>query len=595
MSGSPADGSPTIGVLALVGMRYNVVQQSAARITPPVVTSPPAVRLSRILRKSLLLAVLCLCAGVVPAAAQDLLSRFEATPAPFSPDGDGHRDSTSVSYVLADTSSEVSIIVFAADSVTAVDTLLAPAPLSAGGTRRVDWRGKRWDGSDAPEATYVITISARGVTRPDTVVSRLVFLDVTRPSVAIPVAPDPDPFAPNLSGSNPILSVWFTAGNVSPVATGRTRDRVAINYLNPSGAPVAYDTATVRISPPLPGASGRNLEADGTYEVTWDASEQSGLVDGEYTVEIAIEDAATGIVRTSHSANFDMTRPALEFTSPKGGARVAVVPDSLYGWTWDRNGIDTLTVRYRDGGPHVDVVSRRTIADTVYFAVPLADSFATPGEYTLGFRSVDPARRLNNTAFEFVYDISAPEAPALTPFDGVWRSGTFPLEGTFTDEGSTRDRIRVYRNGVVIDTVFTLALEGRLNRVVPLVLGRNVITATLVDAADNESQHSNAVVVDYANNAGLFIPSPFTPGAVFNVNVSTAAAGVTLRVYDLTGDLVVRIESGERRAEYVINWDGRSQNGDAVKKGPLVAVATVAFDDGRRQTYRELFLFDPDK
>lgn len=549
--------------------------------------------MTRKLSKSILVVALYLSLTAGASAAQNLLNRFESAPAPFSPNGDGYRDTTSVSYGLLDAADELSIVVFAADSITPVDTLVAPAPDLITGIKRVTWRGTRWDGTSAPEGTYVITINADGATRPDTTVSRLVFLDITMPMVTIGVAPDPDPFAPNLAGSNSVLSVWFTATQVSPAPTGRTRDRVVISYFNPTGTPVVYDTAKVKISPALSGGVGRSIIADGDYEITWDAADQSGLVDGEYTVEVTIDDAATGLSTAAHSANFDMTRPALEFTSLARSARVAVVPDSLHGWTWDRNNIDTLSVRYRDGGPFVDVVSRQIVADTLFFAVPLADSFTTTGDHELGFRSVDRARRVNNSTFDFTYDLTATSAPTLTPFNGVWRSSTFPLQIQFVDEGSPLDRIRIYRNGSVVDSAFTFGVEGSLSRDVQLIVGRNTITVTLVDGADNESAHSNAVVADYSDNSGLFIPSPFRPDNAFNVNVSTAAALVALRIYDLTGDLVTRMDSDARRTDYVFTWDGLNGSGESTKKGPLVAIATVQFDDGSKQVYRELFLYEP--
>ena len=81
-----------------------------------------------------------------PTAAQ-IVSRFEVRETVMSPDGDSKQDSTRVRYSLTTAAPVVSLVVFAADSITPVDTLRAPAAEVPATTRDFYWKGLRWDGT----------------------------------------------------------------------------------------------------------------------------------------------------------------------------------------------------------------------------------------------------------------------------------------------------------------------------------------------------------------------------------------------------------------------------------------------------------------
>jgi len=530
-------------------------------------------------------------APVSSARAQSLLARFEASPTAFSPDGDGFSDSTVVTYALADTALSFSIVVFAADAVTPVDTLLAPGPGNVLGTLRVSWKGARWDGTPVGEGSYVVTLDARGQSRPDTTVSLFVFVDVTRPVVQINGV-DPPVYAPGLAGASSVLSAWIAISTSSPAPPGRTPDELRLTILNPSGAPISYDTSAVAFEPPLSGPAGRFVRRDTTYHMTWDASGQTGLADGSYTIRVALVDVATGTAETQHGAQIDVRLPSAGVTSPSSGSRHQVVPDTLRGWTYDRSGIDSLRIRYGPTRPYTDITPALVRNDTVFFAVPLADSVLADGEHTFTIRSVDRVGWALEHLYQITWDRTAPAAPVLDPFDGAWRNDTFRLSGDVEDLGDSEARVRVYRGGTVIDSVFTALLEERFQRDVPLQVGGNLFTITLVDGANNESAHSNAVRVTFDNSGGLFIPAPLRPGDAFAVNLTREADGVELRLYDLSGNLVVRLEDRARRQYYQITWDGRNADGADARKGPLVAVATISYADGGRETIRQIFLLE---
>ena len=79
--------------------------------------------------------------------------------------------------------------------------------------------------------------------------------------------------------------------------------------------------------------------------------------------------------------------------------------------------------------------------------------------------------------------------------------------------------------------------------------------------------------------------------------MSKAASSATLRISDLSGEAVVVLTGDFASKNYAFEWDGLNGDGQAVKKGPLVAVSQAEYDAGNGSDviFREIFLFDPDK
>jgi hypothetical protein len=533
---------------------------------------------------TLLLAALLLPAFASPARAQ-LLSRFEIRTSVISPDGDGLQDSTRVEYALADTALTLSVIVFAADSITPVDTLRAPAFDVPAGTRTLVWKGLRWDGSAAPEGAYVVTLDAVGDDDPDERRSLPVFIDTTPPTLQI-VSVVPDPYGPGVVTAPAALSISFVVTNASPAAVGRPSDELRSAFVNPSGQPVTPSSLT--ITPPFTGASG-------SYVMAWNASsELTTLGDGQYRVTLTLADVAGYASTSSHSFDIDVKAPEVKATSLSENASMRVPPDSLRGFAYDVRGIDSLSVRYATTRPYLPVPSAAQDGDSLHFAVPLADSIAGEGSHRVYFRAVDNVGRITAYEFPLTIDLTAPATPTLVPFEGRWHASTYPLAGEFDDGGDTRAYVRILRNGAAVDSVSAILADSTFTRTVSLVAGRNELAAVLRDGAFNASAPSNTVVVTFDDGSGLFAPTPFVPGASFSVNAASPARGAALRVFDVTGDLVVRFEDPQPRQFYAFPWDGRNGSGVAVKKGPLVAVAAIDYEDGTHQVVRRVILFDPD-
>jgi hypothetical protein len=533
--------------------------------------------------------VLCLavvCSAPLAASAQSpIVTRFEVRESVISPEGNGLLDSTRVRYSLS-ASATVSLVVYEADSTTMVKTLRASAPETSGGTRDFYWNGRRSNGSLVPEGAYVVTLFARGASNPDSVSSLPIFVDVTPPSVQI-LSVLPNPYAPGAPGSTTSASVSFTVSNASPVFPGRVSDELKSAFANPNGT--AFTPASLVTTPPFTGASGN-------YALVWNGTaEPVTPPDGEFRVTLTVTDVAGYSATSSYHFEVDTRSPEVKVTSLADNASVRVVPDSLLGYSFDRHGVDSLLVRYATNRPMVPAASTWIVDDTLRFAVPLADSFTTEGLHQLDFRAVDVFGRATSYTFSFRSDVTSPLAPTLDPYLGGgkhWTGSVYPLSGTLNGASDAGAFVRVYRNGVVVDSVATLA-SVRFEVDVGLVAGRNDLVAVVRDGAFNASPPSNTVTVVFDTGAGVFVPAPFGPDDRFDINARAPARGCTLRVFDLLGEIVAVLTDNNAQQFYSIPWDGRNGTGVEVKKGPLVAVVQIDYDDGSHDVFREVFLYDP--
>ena len=519
-----------------------------------------------------------------PLSTAQLLTGFVIRESAFSPDGDGNQDTTTVAYSLSEGSPEVTIVVFQSDSVTVVDTLMI-APVSKPDTiYSVGWDGTSFDGNPVPEGLYLVTLTARGTTSPDTSATLPVAVDNTSPSIQA-LGAEPGVYAPGLFGTPQIYAVTVLVGNTSPThGLPHLADEIAFEFKSPTGA--AVDPVDAKFEPEFRGQ-------DGTYALMWDANEELSVADGHYRITMVVTDKAGHSAAILDSANVDVDAPDVGFINVEEGADLEVVPDSLYAWTWDRNGVDSVYVKYADASNYEFIGDVSVVDDTSFFVIPLADSLTEERQYTLTFRSKDAVAADTGwvaiRGLQITVDRTGPAAPSLEPFNGIWRSPTFKLRGSWT---GSPEVIRLYQNGSQFDSLLTI-LNDKIDQTVFLDPGLNVFVATAVDEAKNESAPSNEVRITFNESTGLYIPAPFLPNNEFHLNLSSEANQVTLRLYDLSGDLVVILEQIVPGNNFTFAWDGKNGDGEDVKKGPLVSVAEIVYADGTKEIIREIFLFEP--
>jgi flagellar hook assembly protein FlgD len=521
-------------------------------------------------------------AGAPSARAQQLIDSYELGEPAFSPDGDSSQDTTSVTFTLGAPASLLSVIVFQQDSVTVVDTLIAPTARAAG-THRTSWNGTAWDGSSVPEGLYLVTLRATDGTQPDTTTTLPVAVDNTAPIITV-LGAEPGVYAPGLFGTPQVYTVTIVISNSSPFyGLPHLSDELAYKITDPIGAAVTPDNDW--FDPEYRGA-------DTTLAYKWNASLMR-MVDGFYEMDFVVTDKAGHSDRVVHYANVDADRPDVEPINITDGDKLSTLPDSLHGWAWDRSGIDSLYARYAQNSDFFQIDFTEGLNDTVYFGFPLADSITADGDHKVTIRAKDAVAadtgRVTLRGISFTLDTTAPESPTLEPFDGRWQSSTFPLRVQWTGAPFL---IRIYRNDEKIDSVFVI-LNNSAEKDVPLVPEQNILMATSVDLSGNESRPSNEVRVYYEQGSGLFIPAPFRPGDRFTVNLTRDASEVTLRIFDLAGDVVIVLTDSTPGRDFAFEWDGLNGDGVAVKKGPLVAVVELRYEDGDTNVFREIFLFDP--
>ncbi len=520
----------------------------------------------------LVCALVALASPPAQTADGDLIRSVTIQPFYFSPDGNSVADVTTLRFVLNDTAT-VFLFVMEKDSTTVVDTLVAGVEKPNLTEHLALWDGRYFDGTPAPEDTFIAYVKAVSVTDADSTFSAHFFIDNTDPQVMITnIAPG-----------------FIAPGSSDPAQTSDTE----VTFTTSDPPP----TDSVEVDIVVYGPTGARVEtfpeilvaANGTYKGVWNGD--IATADGLHKIEITATDRALNSNTTWSYVDVDLDGPEIAITNMENNVTIAAVPDSLFGWAWDRNGVrDSLWVRYDPADDFAEVDTKYIRDDTLFFSVPLASLTTEEGSYTLGFLAKDLAGQRQIQAHAFTYTTAMP--PVLDePAEPVTRSPEFILDGTVS--GASSFILYIYQNETLIDSIFP-NVPGNWPYPMTLAPGLNRIYATMGDDAGNVSAPSNTIEVTFDNSAGLYIPQPFKQGDAFQINLSKNASSVTLRLYDLGGNLVQILYGSDISMNVSIPWDALNGDGEDVKKGPLVAVAAIVYADGSaREIIREIFVCEP--
>lgn len=520
--------------------------------------------------------------GVAPTTTQNLVSQFTAVPSIFSPDGDKKFDTAKIRVGVTVDSVVVTLIVLEDDSVAVVKTVAAGVYQSSGGIVEYVWDGTDSGGLVVSDGKYLVRLHAQKAAQEETRYLP-VWVDNTAPELVIQQIV-PAVYTPEVSSQPPYVQVVFDIFNSTPQGGLPAGDILSgtVSEPEPNGA-VLPDS--VRFVPRFAG--------DGRYTARWQsANPTASNPEGTYSITLVITDNVGHSSSSTANVEVNLNPPTITITSPSNSRRYHTIPDSLHGTIYDKYGIDltSLGVRYSINSPELPLYSLYYgDNDNLHFSIPLADSIVEERKYTLYIDASDLYEFKKSQEFDITLDRTAPPAPVLDPLPATTNASGIDLTGTFSGGPLL---IFVYRNGTAIDTVVAVNIK-KLDLRVPLVKGSNTFTATAVDEAGNEGPPSNAVSVTFLDQTGLYIPAPFLPDDEFRVNLDRDAYRLTVRIYDLGGELVVSLPDLSPGRNYMLRWDGKNGGGEQVKKGPLVAVAEVVFADGEKTVYREIFLFDP--
>jgi hypothetical protein len=513
--------------------------------------------------------VVFLLASILPSSLPaQWLGRLDLDEYTFSPNGDGVEDRTTVTLSLAD--SVDGLLLWLVEDTTGlpVDTLLDRGP-SPAETLTVVWEGTRWDGGPAPEGRYRLVARAWRGTTVDSLV-RWVRIDLTAPQVSV-LSVDPGIFAPDLPDRLPVATVAFQVFHSPPADS----DYARVSLFDPEGSLLRELTVV------------GGFRGDGVYTVQWDGSD--GQQDGLYRVEIRVIDAGGNSGSDWIWIDLDKDPPDAGVLGIAPGSRFRIPPDTLRGWAWDRHGVDSLAAAFGSSG-YWHLPFRPGAGDTVFFAIPFADSIAAEGDVDVHLVAWDVLGRAKEKLFSFTYDTTAPPPPVWDPpLERRVHLGSIELRGRVPSGAMS---VRVFQDGTMIDSIVVLA-QTAFSTTASLTAPIHRFTADAVDETGNVSDPSDTLVVIVESGVDVFFERPFRPGGHFEVRLARSARSLDLRIFDLAGDLVRHLTGPEGASEARLPWDGRNESGESVRRGPLILVVDVRYPDGSRERWRKAFLYSP--
>jgi flagellar hook assembly protein FlgD len=196
-----------------------------------------------------------------PVTVDTTISKIGVTQSLFSPNGDGRRDTTSITYALT---RDASVTMFIRDASGAIVRTIQDAVAEVAGGNQAVWDGTLGDGSVAPEGTYTAVVRAVNSIGTIESIKTGITVDLTPPVVSDATA-SPSPFVPPAT-----TTISFSVNEPGTVT---------VNIL---------DAAKMIV---------RTLDQDtvvGVNSITWDGTDGQGMTvpAGTYSVRVSVNDQA---------------------------------------------------------------------------------------------------------------------------------------------------------------------------------------------------------------------------------------------------------------------------------------------------------------
>lgn len=492
------------------------------------------------------------------------ISNFRATPSAFSPNGDGLRDRTLLSWsVSGGTADSLVITVRRSGS----NPLLPPLRVFVLLARPVGRDSLEWDGLDGSAALL-----------PDTLYSvRLVERDAAGALVAESV------IAVDLDNTAPPVPVIDGAADTSVTDTSYVVSGLAAAadtlILFRAGVPVdtlAVDLELHRFGIRQRLSEGDNLFAVQSYDRAFNFSPQTTAIDVHYvnTPDLGNARALPDKFSPNGDGVLDSTYVTFNLDAPTTRLSV-VVRNGLFVANAEDNSLPVTVLNdlpaaagaqrfVWDGRDSVGTLAQ----DGTYFFRVFADSQDVAG--------LPIPSHVRRTA-AFTLDNTPPVAPTLVspaPARTILSNVTLRVKTELADTLTTR------RGGVVVSRIFVVPIST-INVSVPLALGDNLITFQASDVSGNASPVAGPFVVRYEAPVGFHAPERFGRNDAFAVNLTTPAQLVEVDLFTLRGQPVRRLVSTQTQLHYELAWNLEDDAGKGVGDGPYVARLRVTFADGR--------------
>ena len=326
------------------------------------------------------------------------LGRLAATPALFSPNGDGRRETTTLEYDLR-IDAQVSLEIRDAQGVV-LRRLESAAPRTAGGHALV-WDGRSDSGDPAPEGDHVLWVRAG---------------DGLGASQEHAVRVSIDRIPPRLLIERPTSGSFLSRqATVHGSVTDPNLNGYTFQALAPGGAIIDL-------------AQGTEPQPDG------DLASLSALDEAPYVLRATATDAAENAQHLEVPFVVDSLAPVVRLIAPPDAAVLPRTgsPVLVTGRAEDANP-DTTTLRFGAGpAPSVFIEFPSTVT-----AGLVAGSWSVgslpDGPYTLSLRATDRAGQAAEARRLVSVDSTAPTAVIASPAEGAFVVTEGPINGTAAD------------------------------------------------------------------------------------------------------------------------------------------------------------------
>ncbi len=487
----------------------------------------------------------------VPAVASVGITGLDASPDPFSPNGDGVRDSTVVSFNLETDQEAAFIWVTVTDSEDRVVIRLAEAESAQPGPIEKKWLGQTSSGNPAPDGIYTFEVKAKAGSDSTPVSARSVFLDTTAPVIES-VRPHPSPYAPEAPNADSLLTIDID------IAGSNQGD---------------WLTAVMQVpDDPLTLCSPSLSANDSTYTCSWDGREN---LDGLYTLQVTTFDPAGNSAVSSHSVDLDLKGPDLFIDYPNT-AVMDTFPDVVRGTYFDRNDVVSIGFRFHGGMDYVEV----TVPDPapccpIPWSVEWPDSLRRDGTFFPEIRATDTPGYETEFKRQVKIKTAPSNAPTLNPLPERVSDPELVVTGTC----GAADTVFIYLNGSVGGKT-NCSGSGTFRDTLELDLGMNEIYAISKDLAGHYSDPSETVTVEYHESIGISVDERLSGPAAIELNLTKDANQIVLRIYSPLGTYVQTVVENNPEQYGQMVWDLTDSDGKQVKNGPYALVFEIRYEDG---------------
>jgi hypothetical protein len=358
--------------------------------------------------------------GVTVANGAPSLTVSDAAPTPFSPNADGIRDTTALSYTISVTAT-TSVVVKDTGNAT-VRALRAPASQAAG-TYQIAWDGAADGGTAAPDGDYTIVVTAATSQGTATAV-RGVRLDAMPPQTT----------------QDPAADVWHTSAvNVTLSAADALSSVTGTEFDLDSLGWAAY-TAPIAVA------------ADGVHALWYRSTDEAGNVEAAREGAVKIDGTAPVTAQSGADGLWHNTAVTITFSAaddpPTGleGAQTSGVATTEYrvdggGWQVDEGGGVIVTAPTDGSNDSVHVVEYRStdVAGNVEQA-----QAAQVGIDTQGPQAADTNDDLWHGA---TYAVALSGVDAMSGMDGALAGIEYSRDGGETWEPGAEVLFRIWRRG----------------------------------------------------------------------------------------------------------------------------------------------------